>query len=354
MRHRAHRGRARGFVRIEAAAILVVACVLLAVIAMLGAESRRQARLGDDIANLQQIGAWTGSYAADNADLYWSFGWKKGHTQTQWPDLVAQAQAGDREAQSAQAVDILRRQAGRLDITPIVWFANARHSHLALLDYLATLFPEAAFVSTMDKDLTKWARDPFGFDKGLYQPAPSPPIGPGTNSGKRWPYAASFQVPTVFFDRSPIGFRASQSGLNHSTYSIPSQVQLGGQTRSAVAFPSAKVHVHDTHGRHFGTRVPYCIADESRLPLLFADESVVVRSAVEANPGWNPNSLTSVSPTNMIYAPDVWEPPVPGGAPSQPVIGRFRWTRGTATEHGIAGRDFDGPETCSGQPGCLP
>lgn len=46
-------GRLRGFALIELAAIVLVASLLMALIAMLGVESRRQARLGDDIASLR-------------------------------------------------------------------------------------------------------------------------------------------------------------------------------------------------------------------------------------------------------------------------------------------------------------
>lgn len=346
-------GWSRGFVLIEAAAILVVACVLLAVIAMLGAESRRQARLGDDIANLRQIGAWTASYAADNQDLCWSFSWKVGHTQTQWNDLKHQSMMGNGWAQLAQMIDILRRRAGRFDIAvPFQGFIpQPRYSHLVLLDYLGASMPDRVFVSCMDHHQIKWSRDPYGFDMGLYVPSPLPA---GSNPNKRWPYAASFRLPTAFYDRSAISARMSQSGLNHTTFNIiSSNAAIGGCVLSEVAFPSHKVFLHDTHARHFGTRQPFCTHDQARLPLLFADGGVSVRHAAESNPGWIPTSPFSASATYFSYTPATWEPQ-PMVQYGEVVPGRFMYTRGTATQHGIAGRDFDGPETCSGQPGCAP
>ena len=255
-------------------------------------------------------------------------------------------------AQAAQAVDILRRCAGRLDVLPIPgWVASVRYSHLPLLDYLDTPMPDRVLVSSMDKHRIKWSRHPQGFDQGLYQPAPTGNP-PGTNPGKRWPYSASYQLPTVFFDGSPPNNRMSQAGSSHNQINVPSQVVVGARSTAEVAFPSHKVLLHDSNARHFGARAPYCTHDQARLPLLFVDGSVVVRNAAESNAGWQPNSPASGNASSLIYLPDVWEPPTMSGSGSDVMTGRFIWTRGTLTEHGIAGRDFDGPETCSGQPGC--
>jgi hypothetical protein len=96
---------------------------------------------------------------------------------------------------------------------------------------------------------------------------------------------------------------------------------------------------------------PYCTHEGARLPLLFVDGSVLVKSTAEANRGWIPNSPTA-GPSTFQYQPDIWEPAPVSGTVDW-VEGRFRWTRGTTTAGGIAGRDFGGPETCSGQqPGC--
>ncbi|MFM9996416.1 MAG: type II secretion system protein [Phycisphaerales bacterium] len=353
MRHRAQQERARGFVLIEVAAILVVACVLLAVIAMLGAESRRQARLGDDIANLRQIGVWTGAYAVDNSDLFWAFSWKQGNNQSQWPDLVSQAAQNDAAAQAAQGVDILRRCAGRLDIQPITgWFPSVRYAHLTLLDYMDTPMPDRVFVSSMDRHRIKWSRDPHGFDAGHYQPAPTGSSSPGTNLGRRWPYSSSFQLPPAFYDSAGIPSGRIYQGPLHNTYFIPGNSALGARSHAEAAFPSHKVLVHDGHARHFGAVAPCSTHDRARLPLLFVDGAVTVRCSAEANPGWRPAAPGDPNATTFNFTPDVWEPATVSGGSSDPVVGRFHWTRGSPTLHGIVGRDFDGPETCSGQPGC--
>ena len=79
---------------------------------------------------------------------------------------------------------------------------------------------------------------------------------------------------------------------------------------------------------------------EARIPILFADASVTVRSTSRANFGFNPNVPMSVSPTRVNYGPDLaWETPTAIGGSNELVNGMFRWTRS-----GLRGRDFAGPE----------
>ncbi|MFM9996418.1 MAG: hypothetical protein ACKVU4_11540 [Phycisphaerales bacterium] len=351
MRTNVNRGgaarRGRGFALVELAAVVMVALVLAALILAMGADSRRQARLGDDIANLRQIGAWTVAYAADNQDQYWSFSWPKGAMLSQYDDLNAQAQTGASEAASAQAVDILRRIAGREDIAPIVtWFASNNYAHLPLREHLRLPIADTAMVSSMDGHRLKWVREPAGFDHGLYQPAPTP-AAPGTNSGKRWPYSSSFMISTAFYDKSTVENRVFTGGGTQGSYFVPGGCVLGAYALSDAAYPSAKAHVHDQYARHFGTRMPYCVHPQARLPILFCDGAVAVRGASESNPGWQPNSPTNPNPIVFTHAPQPWEPPTMIGFSSEILAaGSFRWTRGF-----LAGRDFDGPEACTGQGG---
>lgn len=338
--------RTHGFAIIELGAVVLVSGVLAALILVMGADTRRQARLGDDIASLRQIGAWTVSYAADNQDLFWSFSWPKGAMLSQYPDLNAQAQSSALEAAAAQAVDTLRRVAGREDIAPInSWFAHALYNHLPLQDHLRVPMPHTAMVSSMDKNRLKWARDPYGFDFGWYQPAPTG-SSPGTNAGKRWPFSASFVVPTAFYDKSAVGSRV-QLATTHNTYQTLTTSVFGAYTLADAAYPSAKAHVHDQYARHFGTRMPYCLHPEARLPILFCDGAVAVHVASESNTGWQPNSPTNPNSLVFLHQPAAWEPETLTGTPNEQIVGgRFRWTRGF-----LSGRDFDGPEACTGQGG---
>lgn len=341
---------APGFAMIEAVAFVAIAALLAALILIAGGDSRRQARLGEDIAKLKGFGAATGSYAADYSDLFWSFSWKKGAMLSQYPDLNQQAQASDLAAASAQGVDILRRLAGRQDILPINnWYPHVSYAHWVLSEYLVKPLPDFESISAADERQRTWARNPPGFDAGLYPPGPgSVPWfpSPGTNAGKRWPYRSSFQLPAAVSDSSTPPNRVSQSEF-HNNYVVQVAAQLGARPTSEVVFPAHKALMWDGHARHFGTRQPYCTHDQARLPILFADGAVSVRAAKDANPGWLPNTLASQ--TNFYYLPDAWEPPTMSGQPTEQVIGRFRWTRGCPTNT-LTGRDFGGPENCSPPP----
>ncbi len=346
----------RGFAIVEATAVVVVGAILLAMLLVLGGESRRNARLGEDLAKLRQIGAWTGSYAADSNDLFWSYSWKKG---VQYVPSIPAA-SSDREASANQGVEILRRLANRTDMPLIpLWLPHLTYSHLVLEDHLKSAMPDFIFVSSADKNRLTWARDPYGFDACQYPPQAGNCRDPNS---KRWPYSSSFQMPTAFYDGSPSFYRIVQT-IIHNFYGAASGTVLGGRSISEVAFPAQKVLLHDLFGRHFGAHQLYFGYPTARVALLFADGSAGVRATSDSNPGWRPTDPGSASLTTYNYAPGLqggsmgntgqWEPPTLNGQPSEAInAGYYRWTRGTATQHGIAGRDFGGPETCSGQPGC--
>ena len=128
----------RGFALVELAAIGVVGALLAVMLLVSAGESRRLGRLGEDIAKLRQIGAWTASYGNDHTDQVWGFSWKKNQALSQYPPL--NNASTDVQAAANQAVDILRRVAGREDIQPIAgWIPYPYYSHLALADYIKLL-----------------------------------------------------------------------------------------------------------------------------------------------------------------------------------------------------------------------
>ncbi len=332
-----------GFAAVELVATVVLLGLVAVVMAVWGSDVRRRAGLGQDLANLRSFGAATGSYAADNKDLFWGFSWKKGVAYCQYPEL--NNAASDLQAHGNQAVFLMRTRGGRPQIQPMTgWIPWVYYPLMTVADYLDRPLPDMQAISTGDKNRLLWARDWDGFNAGLYQPAPTT-TPPGTNNGKRWPFSASFQIDSFVYDRSDAGQRLSQAGT-HANWFVPSQAVLAQAEVSGVAFPSSKVHVHDVGQRHFGRDV-YFFLPEARVPCLFVDGSVAVKASGDANPGWQPNNPTSGEPSVFNYSPDVWEPPTTNGLPLEQVTGRYRWTRA-----GILGRDFGGPEVCTGQPGC--
>jgi hypothetical protein len=324
-----NRAQLRGFALPEVAALVVIAALGLALLIPTMNEARRQAGLGRDIANLRQIGLWTGMYAADNNGLYWTFSWEAGHKNSKWAAL--NSSSSKLQAAVTQAIDIIRRRTGRHSfLVSASWLPHVSFSHLVLVDYLDRSLPDLDFVSDADTNRLLWAADPLGFDQGAFLPfQPAPGF-----SSKKWPYSASHLLGTSFYDGSPPGARIQP--MTHNTYSIslPNNV-MGGQPLANVRFPSHKVHLNFAESRYFGTNL-FCTTDGARLPFLMADASVQIHDAQDANASWQPNTPTSPLPTTFFYTPKMWEAPTSSGARSERVFGRFLWTRGF-----LAGVDFD-------------
>ena len=329
-----------GFAVLEVVTVAALAVMVAALLLVAGDRSRRSARLGEDIADFRQIGGMTGAFAGDHTGLFWTFSWKKGDAKSKYGDL--NNDPTDMTAAASQAVDILRRVAGREDIPKISnWFAHPFYSHLVLADYMQTGggLPSRTFISSGDANRLLWAGDPQGFDQGKFG-AQQPPPG---STNKRWPYSSSYEMTTAFFDKSAVGERISQAGT-HATFLLPAAGDYGGKAIDATAFPSRKVLLHDGHARHFGrygakATQPFFSHPTARLPFLFVDASVVVHWTVRGNKGWRPNSPDSADPTAFYYEPQTWAPPTVSGGPVELVAGYMRWTRNF-----IAGRDFGGPE----------
>ena len=71
-------------------------------------------------------------------------------------------------------------------------FPHLTYSHLVLQDYLSQNIPDPMVVNPDDVHRTKWARDPLGYDQGLYQPSLGNSVAPSVLW--RHPYGASFRV----------------------------------------------------------------------------------------------------------------------------------------------------------------
>jgi prepilin-type N-terminal cleavage/methylation domain-containing protein len=322
--------RERGFALPELVCALVIAAVVVAVLALAGDGWRRNGRIGRDLANLRTIYAGQMSYAADSADKLPTFSWQANvNYNTGWGDINVASSALD--AAVHQMIYIVRTRGGRTAAeTPVIanLLAHSNYSQLVLCDYLNLSVPNRLFVSAGDRNRLLWADDPRGYDQGLY----TPNLGVG---GINWrhPYTTSFVTNTYIYDLSASGSRIYPSST--SQYYVLANTVLGGQTTAAIVYPSQKVLLHDRFARFFGPRLPFCTNTEARLPFLFGDGAVAVRSANEANLGADPNTGMSYQ---LSYVPTAIEPPV-GGANFAEVPMRFMWTRGR-----IGGRDFGGPE----------
>lgn len=312
----------RGFVLWEAAATLT-ALVLLASILFVGlAESRRQASLGDNLANLRQFAAATSYYAADNADRLWNYSWRAG---VQYVPGIPPA-VSDAQAASNQALWIIRRRADPTMPNVTSWIPHLTYSHLVLADYFDLTIPSRWWASPEDATLLALQATP-----------------PGGGAASRPRYGSSYDLPPAFWspDARLINptINTVAQGSTHTLFSVPSTTPLGHRLLSDIAFPSHKAMLYDRYQRHFGPQIAFFAYDAARVPMLMADGSAAVRCAADSNPGFRPNTPFASEPTTFAYAPSSSEPGTLSGAAQDTVTGRFRWTRS-----GLRGRDFGGPE----------
>lgn len=320
------------FALLDLLTLLAVAAVVIALISVMGTRSHRLGQLGESMSNLKFYAAGTQSYGADYAERFWSFSWRPNNVPADAdPDLRSSALGGDTAAAAAQAVQILRRRAGRTNM-PIVnsWIPHVLYSHLILAEHMNAELPARFGVAPGDRERLRWANDPLGFERGIYQPAP-PSLEP------RWPYSSSYELGPAFSGPDS-GTNAISSGGTTSTYLVPStQNVLGNRMLSEVVYPSQKAMAWEQYSRYHAPRAAFCLYGEARSPILFVDGSVQARITGQGNRGWNPQSPTNTFPITMTHTTMAWDS---GSSLSNTTVqGNYRYTR-----QGLRGRDFDGAE----------
>ena len=352
----------RGFTLIELLVVIAIVALLISIILPALGEARRTARSVLCSNNMRQLAVATTSYATDFQDRIASFTWGVGQPGPTSDTQLQGPYDDDIAAAAAQAIDILRRRSGRgndLDLQGLIggWIPHILYSHLVLQDFLAQRLPEISVVCPEDRNRRNWQQI-REFEQAAFtpnQPAPGgvDDAGGGAGGFKRWPYSSSYEfVPASYSPDSVRGGSTVTQGPRHNQFSLVGSAagtrnDLGRRRLPEVLFPSQKVFLMDSQGRH-QRRELYFTYPEVRQPLAFFDTSVRVeetgpRNTADqgANDGWQPDVPTDPNPTLIRYEPSTterWESrPKTGLSFTAP--GFYRWTRG-----GLRGIDFDGPE----------
>jgi len=285
--------------------------------------------------HLSQLGRAHASYAVDFQDRIAIFTWKPGLGYSQWNDLNG---AGDEVgATASQAVDIVRRSTGRLDLQPFEdRFVHRHYSHLILNDYLTSKLPEKSMACPEDRVLLGWQSEPTN----LVPPIPTD-FGPGF--GQLWGYSSSYQlVPAAWSaDRnSPQGDTVNQYPQDHNLF-YRGSLPLGERRLHEILFPAQKVCTFEFISRHNCKQPLFHAYPDAVVPMVLFDGSAGSRITGTGNKGADPNNPTSLFPQQYYYNPSLlgFEPPTRSGAVADLVTGYYRWTR-----LGLKGIDFGGKE----------
>lgn len=309
-----------GLAMIELLVAIVAVALLISILLPPLAHQRAMAASGESQNNLRQIGAIHASYQGDNADSVATFSWQMGQTASTYADL--KTATSDNEAAGLQAVDIIRRRSNPAFERQTNWYAFSNFSQLVLVDYLAGSAPSGIFTSPSDETLLKWQKDPAD-----WQASGAP--------NSRSPYRSSYEMlGAAFFDKAAVASNRVTQAQNHSTFMIPGGHDFGLKKVSEVAYPSQKAMAWDLYQREMG-RVAYVLYHEARVPVLFVDGAVAVRSTRDSSIGWNPASPSLTLGMTFQYQPLAWEPPALYSSGNF-VYGGVRWTRDM-----LQGRDYD-------------
>ncbi|MEM9082362.1 MAG: prepilin-type N-terminal cleavage/methylation domain-containing protein [Planctomycetota bacterium] len=342
----------QAFTLIELLVVVAVIALLIGLLLPALSKARQSARDALDLSNLRQVGTSAHSYAVDNSDRIHGFTWNTDDHASL--DGIANP-ANDKEAAAMQAIQLIREHSDNTTFTVNIdsFIPYARYSHLTLAGYNDRTIPDPAFICPHDVDLLNASKDPTtpstALDQELVAVDPSLPI--------RYPYASSYYFTVSAIDpaqsrdiKAGISFSPGASSVVSQRWvqdpSSPSRLLYinnrnpGSPTlnpkHAEVRSPSQKVMKYHQDVYHNGNRGPeYFFVPGQKQPLLFFDASARAYAPEDTNPGWNPRTPNSTTPTLIDNDRDDSNESFPG---------HYKWTRG-----GLKGIDVGGKEVRTGQ-----
>jgi prepilin-type N-terminal cleavage/methylation domain-containing protein len=327
--------RRRAFTLIELLVVIATIALLMGILLPALGNARHAARQAVCETHLGQLGRAHASYGVDFQDRIAIYTWKPNLGVSMYPDLNG---AGDEVAATAnQAVDILRRMAGREDLQPFTdRYVQRHYSHLVLNDYLTAKLPEKSMACPEDSVTLSWQSNPVTL-------VPPIPLDFGTGYGHLWAYSSSYQlVPCAWSSdtRTALGETVSQYTPDHNLFTRGT-LPIGERKQHEILFPSQKVGVYEFISRHSGKQALFYAYPDAKVPMMFWDGSASTRLTGDANKGSEPNVPNSNFPLQYYYDPTIlgFEPPTRSGATRDLVDGYYRWTRS-----GLRGVDYAGRE----------
>jgi prepilin-type N-terminal cleavage/methylation domain-containing protein len=341
----------RAFTLIELLVVIAIVALLIGLLLPAIGKARKSTRVVICASNMRQVGMGLQNYAGDSKGWLGVFSWQPNTALSIWPDLNNAGSAY--LAHAYQAVDIERHVCGDSPATqPAITdrMLSRNYSYLPLVfgGYLADGLPNRAVVCPDDRDAIIWQRNyslnpsnPYDITSGT----PDPDPGASAAFHRFLAFWSTYQtVPAAWSNQTGPGSlsQADQPVLdNHLLYYwYPAGTQyFFNTTMDKVSFPSSKVYLFDLFDRHMSKREIFHAYPDAKQPLVFFDGSVNLKRTGDSNPGWNPLDPTGSQPTRYYYTPSPGEPATLSGAPSEAIIGYYRWTR-----CGIKGVDFGGGE----------
>jgi hypothetical protein len=330
------------FTIIELLVVIAVIALLLSMLLPALGKSRKAARVMLCTSHMRGIGTGMMNYAMDTKGWLGCFSWKPNVAYSQWGDLNNGPSFVASHAN--QAVDIVRRMTGDTTQMPLPERIVARnYSYLALYDggYFADRIPEPAVVCPDDRDAITWQRNFIDNHSNILDGTPDPDPGASPAFHHFLAFWSTYQtVPAAWSNQTGANCLQQATAPTpgyHLLYYTFQGMRFSNARMDMIAFPSSKVYMFDLFDRHKSKRTIFHAYPSAAQPLIFFDGSVAIRQTGDANRGWNPNNPNSQNPTIYYYTPTPGEPPTLSGAPSDQVLGYYRWTR-----KGLAGVDYGG------------